>query len=57
MTPPTPVVVILGSRYYGHWTFMFIYSTIPTSSFIGITVSMIVEVTYGPMWSLVTMYK
>ena len=57
MTPPTPVVVMLGSWYYGHWTFLFTYTTIPTSSCIGIAVHMVVEVTDGSMWPLATMYK
>ena len=57
MTPPTPVVVILSSWYYGHWMFMFIYDTIPTSSCIWIMIPTIVEVTDRLMWPLVTMYK
>ena len=56
-TPPTPVAMILGSRYYDRWTFMLSYNTIPTSSSIQITILMKVEVTYGLMWPLVMMYK
>ena len=57
MTPPYLIATVLGLQYYSHWTFMISYNTIPTSSCIGITIPMIVEVTYGPIWSLATMYK